>query len=303
MRAIVTGATGFVGQNIVNELLKQSIDVIAVDINIENVPSDWNDKVTCVKMNIFDENDYSVLEKYQIDMAYHLAWAATSGKMRADVSLQLDNVKYSCKFMEYLVGRGCKRFVFAGSIMEYEAMEYISQDDSKPSLGMMYSTAKLTADFMLKTLAHSLNMEYVNVLISNIYGAGEKSPRFLNTMLRKMINNEEIELTHCKQLYDFVYVTDAAKAIVTSGLKGESMNTYYIGNKKPLPLREFVEIMMEVTKSNSNLQFGKVPYNNALLTYKEFDTTKLVDELNVSFENDFATGVKKTMNWIQENPL
>ena len=54
MRAIVTGATGFVGQNIVNELLKQSIDVIAVDINIENVPSDWNDKVTCVKMNIFD---------------------------------------------------------------------------------------------------------------------------------------------------------------------------------------------------------------------------------------------------------
>lgn len=303
MRAIVTGATGFVGKNIVNELLKNSVEVIAVDMNVDNVPSEWNEKVTCVKLNIFDENNYEVLGKYEAEIVFHLAWAATSGNLRGDVSLQLDNAKYACKLMEYLAKNGCKRFVFAGSIMEYEAMEYISKDDSNPSLGMMYSTAKLTADFMLKTLANSLGIEYVNVLISNIYGAGERSARFLNTMLRKMMNNENIELTHCNQLYDFIYVTDAAKAIVASGLNGKSMNTYYIGNKNALPLRNFVEQMMKVTQSSSNLEFGKVPYNNALLTYKEFDTSKVIDELKVSYEYDFEQGIKETMTWMQKNPL
>lgn len=301
MRAIVTGATGFVGKNIVNELMKNSIEVIAVDVNTDHVPSDWNEKVTCVKLNIFDENEYQVLEQYKAEMIFHLAWAATSGNMRGDVSLQLDNAKYACKLMEYLAKNGCKRFVFAGSIMEYEAMEYISKDNSNPSLGMMYSTAKLTANFMLKTLANSLHMEYINVLISNIYGAGEKSARFLNTMLRKMMNNEDIELTHCNQLYDFIYVTDAAKAIVASGIKGISMNTYYIGNKQPLPLRNFVEQMMNVTQSSSNLEFGKIPYNNAMLTYKEFNTSKVVDELEVYYEYDFEQGIKKTLEWMREN--
>lgn len=303
MRAIVTGATGFVGKNIVNELFKNSVEVIAVDMNVDNVPSEWDEKVTCVKLNIFDENNYEVLGKYEAEIVFHLAWAATSGNQRGDVSLQLDNAKYACKLMEYLAKNGCKRFVFAGSIMEYEAMEYISKDDSNPSLGMMYSTAKLTADFMLKTLANSLGIEYVNVLISNIYGAGERSARFLNTMLRKMMNNENIELTHCNQLYDFIYVTDAAKAIVASGLNGKSMNTYYIGNKNALPLRNFVEQMMKVTQSSSNLEFGKVPYNNALLTYKEFDTSKVIDELKVSYEYDFEQGIKETMTWMQKNPL
>lgn len=303
MRAIVTGATGFVGKNIVNELINNSVDVIAVDVNIEHIPNEWDGKVTYVKLNIFDENEYYILDQYKADMIFHLAWAATSGNLRGDVSLQLDNAKYSCKLMEYLSQKGCKRFVFAGSIMEYEAMEYISLDNSNPSLGMMYSTAKLAADFMLKTLANSLQMEYVNVLISNIYGVGERSARFLNTMLRKMMNNEDIELTHCNQLYDFIYVTDAAKAIVASGIHGKSMNTYYIGNKKALPLRDFVEQMMHVTQSSSKLAYGKVPYNNALLTYKEFNTIKVIDELSVSYEYDFEQGIRETMKWMQENSL
>lgn len=303
MRAIVTGATGFVGQNIVNELLKNSIEVIAVDVNVDHVPTEWNDKVICVKLNIFDENEYHVLAQYEAEMVFHLAWAATSGNMRGDISLQLDNAKYACKLMEFLAQNGCKRFIFAGSIMEYEAMEYIAADNSNPSLGMIYSTAKLTADFMLKTLANSLQIEYVNVLISNIYGAGERSARFLNTMLRKMLNNEDIDLTHCNQLYDFIYVTDAARAIVASGLNGKSMNTYYIGNKEAYPLRKFVEEMMEITKSDSKLYYGKVPYNNALLTYKEFDTSKVIDELKVSYELSFPEGVNKTLDWMREKSL
>ena len=176
MRAIVTGATGFVGQNIVNELLKNSIEVIAIDVNVEHVPSEWNEHVTCVKLNLFDESQYHILDQYEADMAFHLAWAATSGNMRGNVSLQLDNARYACSFMEYLAQRGCKRFVFAGSIMEYEAMEYIIHDDSKPSLGMIYSTAKLTADFMLKTLANSLELEYVMYLFQ-IFMEREKNLR------------------------------------------------------------------------------------------------------------------------------
>jgi len=242
MKAVITGANGFVGRHIVNELIKRSVEVIAIDINTNYLPTEWIGKVEYLQMDIFNEYEYEKLVNYKADIFFHFAWVATSGNMRGDIDLQLNNVKYSCKLMEYAKKMNCKRYIFAGSIMEYEAMEYIIQDSSTPSPGMVYSTAKLTADFMLKILAGKSNIEYINALISNIYGAGENSLRFVNTILRKMIANEAIELTHCQQMYDFIYVTDAAKAIVEVGLNGRTMNTYYIGNKKQYPLKCFVEV-------------------------------------------------------------
>ena len=283
MKAVITGANGFVGRHIVNELIKRSVEVIAIDINTNYLPTEWIGKVEYLQMDIFNEYEYEKLVNYKADIFFHFAWVATSGNMRGDIDLQLNNVKYSCK------------------LMEYEAMEYIIQDSSTPSPGMVYSTAKLTADFMLKILAGKSNIEYINALISNIYGAGENSLRFVNTILRKMIANEAIELTHCQQMYDFIYVTDAAKAIVEVGLNGRTMNTYYIGNKKQYPLKCFVEEMLKITGSKSELLYGKMPYNNTLLTYEEFDTSKVSNELNVTFEYTFKQGIETTIEWLKSN--
>ena len=93
---------------------------------------------------------------------------------------------------------------------------------------------------MLKTIAADINLNYVNVIISNVYGPGERTPRFLNSVIRALINNQDLDLTEGKQLYDFIYIDDAMQMIKMVAEKAKNFESYYIGNTMQYPLREFV---------------------------------------------------------------
>lgn len=301
MKIIVTGATGFVGKWLVNELLAQKDEVTVIVKNKEKVPAEWKGTVHVVEASL---EQFCRLEQRDFpnggaDILFHLAWSGVSGAKRADVPLQVQNLQYTYDCVELAQRLGCDRFVNAGSIMEYEAMAYIPMEKTEPGMGNVYSTAKLAADFIAKTAAVDKGMEYINLIISNIYGAGEFSERFLNTVLRKMLNHEPIPLTHGEQLYDFIYVSDAVKAMALAGKKGEKNSAYYIGNRKQFPLKCFIQKMKEALESESELQFGKVPFRGIMLNYNEFDTGKM-ESLGFKPEIDFETGVRMTKMWMEK---
>lgn len=301
MKAIVTGATGFVGRWLVNELLSQGDEVTIIVRDREQVPREWSTRVHIAEGSLKQLRRLEAQDFFssRADIFFHFAWDGTSGAKRADVCLQLQNVQSACDAVELAKRLQCRRFVNAGSIMEYEAVQYVPADGSAPGMGNIYSTAKLTADFMAKTTAAQAGIDYINAIISNIYGAGERSARFLNTTLRKMMNHEPVPLTHGEQLYDFIYASDAAKAIVFAGKKGEKNASYYIGNARQYPLKEFVLQMKEVTGSQSQLLFGEVPFAGAMLSYREFDTGKLA-QMGFWPDIDFAQGIRLTKEWILE---
>lgn len=301
MRIVVTGATGFVGKWLVRELLDQGDEVTVIVRNRKRVLKEWQGRVHVVEAELWElpKLGQKDIPWDGADVFFHFAWAGTAGMERADTILQLQNAEATCEAVRLAKRLGCRCFVNAGSIMEYEAIQYISSDGSRPGMGNIYSIAKMTADFMAKTVATKEGMAYINVVISNIYGAGEKSARFLNTTLRKMLYNESIELTHGCQLYDFIYVTDAVKQIVLAGKEGETNSVYYIGNSMQRPLKEFVVEMKHVLQSDSELLFGKVPFTGAMLEYIEFDTSKL-EKMGFVSAVTFAEGIKLTRDWILE---
>lgn len=294
MRIIVTGATGFVGRSLVKELYLQNHDVIALVRDAKKVPDDWTDEIRIVVCPLEELSQYNILgEDLKADILFHFGWEATSGIDRGNVDLQLRNVMYTKEAVMLAKRCECSRFVFAGSIMEYEAMQYLPDALAKPKLGYIYSTSKLTADFMAKTLAQNCGMEYINVVISNIYGPGENSARFLNTLVRKMRVNENIPLTEGTQPYDFIYITDAVKAIVMAGCNGRNNNSYYIGNENQRPLREYIEEAKLMISSNSCLEFGAIPYHGPFLNYQELDTGKMYREFNFRPQMSFKEGIKR----------
>ncbi len=67
--------------------------------------------------------------------------------------------------------------------------------------------------------------------ISNAYGPFEVNLRFINATLRKMLNGAKCNFTAGEQMYDFIYIIDAAKAFIAIGEKGISNKTYYIGSQ------------------------------------------------------------------------
>jgi UDP-glucose 4-epimerase len=301
-KAIITGATGFLGSWLVKELADLEIEVIAV---VRSGQSDLGtltqyDNVRIVVCPLAEMTSLpTLIEDKDVDVFYHLAWAGTSGIDRADIKLQLGNVQAACDAVKAAAEIGCSKFVNAGSIMEYEAMQYIPMDGSTPGLGSIYSAAKQAADFMAKILAVSLNQCYVNAIISNIYGVGEKSERFINTTIRKFLNNERPSFTHGEQLYDFIYVSDAARAFYLIGENGKAYTNYYVGNRVPHPLKEFIVRMRDVVDGSIVLNFGEIPFQGALLKYDEFDMPKLSRELGFVPEISFEQGIEKTVEGIK----
>ena len=170
---IVTGANGFIGKTLVNALLAKGCRVTALDVRFDDVLAD-DPRVTCISVL---NKDVLALAK-EIPAAdyhcfFHLAWAGTSGPARADYDVQLSNVKLTCDYIKLCAEVGCKRVVYASSINEMETYEYLQSDDIDPAGGYIYGTGKLAAHLMGETVAKMTGVEFIPVIINNIYGVGE----------------------------------------------------------------------------------------------------------------------------------
>lgn len=295
MKVVVTGATGFLGTWLVRELVSQGYEVIAIGRDLARMPEEW------LKDNRIECAEYSkeALSKRTADIFFHFAWSGTAGDARADETVQLSNVKLACEAVKVAKAMGCKRFVHAGSLMSYEVVNSFSSENFIPGKNRVYSIGKLTAEYMSKTIAIAEKIEYVNVIISNVYGVGERSTRFINATVKKMLSNETIPLTIGTQPYDFIYVSDAVKAIILVAEKGQNLGNYYIGNSKQIPLREFVERMYKALESKSDLQFGAVPKEAIQLDYDKLDTERLERELGFIPEVPFEEGINRLSEWLR----
>ncbi len=305
-KVIITGANGFLGQWLIKELTTKDIRIIAVVRNEKAVIPLFRqlDNITIVVCPLEQiANLPSMIEEKDINVFYHFAWAGTSGDDRANVQMQLSNVQFTCDAVRAAATMGCTKFVYAGSIMEYEAMQNLPLDDVFPGMGNIYSTAKLTADFMAKTLSSNLKIQYITAIISNIYGVGEESPRLINTTIRKFLKGEKAQFTKGDQLYDFIYVTDAVKAFYLIGEHGKSNTSYYIGNQKPQSLKNFIVGMRDIVNKDLHLIFGEIPFIGASLNYNQLNTNKLYSEFGFEAEISFEQGIRTTMQWIKDSDL
>lgn len=298
-KAIVTGASGFIGKQLINELLSRKVKIVALDIRFDDVLLQ-SEGITCI--NCKDKNPFDLqneLADLKADTFFHLAWAGTSGALRADYTVQLNNVKLACDYVTVASKIGCKRFVYASSINEMETYEYLQSDDINPSGGYIYGTGKLAAHLMGEVVAKQNGIDFIPVIITNIYGAGEKSARLINTSIRQLLNKEHCSFTEGKQTYDFIYITDAIASIVEVAEKGKAFNRYYIGSGNPKPLREFLLEMKDVVDSSAELGLGDLPFNGIDISYKQFKLKKVEEDTGYKNKISFKDGIKMTMDFIK----
>lgn len=298
---IVTGANGFIGKTLVNALLERNYKVVALDIRFDDVLV-ANPNVTCI--NVLDKAAEVLKDEIPVseyDCFFHLAWAATSGPGRADYVLQLNNVKTTCDYIKLCAEVGCKRVVYASSINEMETYEYLQSDDIEPSGGYIYGTGKLAAHLMGETVAKMNNVEFIPVIITNIYGVGERSARMIYTSVVKLINKEHCSFTEGYQTYDFIYITDAINSVIEVSEKGKAFNRYYIGSGEPKPLREYLLRMRDIVDPEAEIGLGDIPFKGIDISYTQFDLKKVEKDTGYKNQISFDEGIKMTADWIRED--
>lgn len=297
---IISGADGFIGSYTTKYFLEQGKFVLALDIG--KVPNRLSPhpKMQYVKCDISKtEEILDLIPRGAYDTFVHFAWKGSSGQDRNDYNLQIQNALDTVACLKIANNLGCSRFVCAGSIMEYEIESVTHQQGSHPSMNYMYAMGKHIAHCMCKSVAADIGIDLLWPIVTNAYGIGEVSPRFINTTLRKILEGEPLNFTSATQCYDFVYVSDVAKAFYAVAEKGLPFCEYMIGSGQARPLREFIIEMLEVSKTTISPKFGDIPYLGGEISESIFSINDIKKDCDWIPEVSFAEGIGKTMEWLK----
>jgi nucleoside-diphosphate-sugar epimerase len=295
---IVAGANGFIGRNLVRALLEKGYRVTALDTRFGDELRSMADCLCTSDQTMEQLAEALAGKSYQC--FFGLAWAGTSGPLRADYNTQLENVRLTCDYIKLASAIGCPRFVYASSINEMETYEYLQSDGCEPAGGYIYGTGKLAAHLMGITVARLNQVEFLPVLITNIYGAGEKSARLIYTSIKKLLQGERCSFTEGHQTYDFIYITDAINAVVAVAEKGTAFHRYYIGSGDPKPLRDYLTAMRDIVAPDAELGFGDIPFKGVSIDYSQFELHKVEADTGYVNKIDFGEGIALTAAYIRE---
>lgn len=300
-KVIITGATGFLGKNLLCTLLKRNIEVTAVVRDAYKLSGIQNGLLCIVEADLAD---YAVLDKRipegDYDAFYHFAWNGTSGNQREDYQIQVHNIQAVCEAVAAAKNVGCKRFINAGSLMEYESMKLMEHAGQRPQGNYLYRSAKLAAHYMAKAEAGRIGLPFINLIISNVYGEGEVSARLISITLQKLIGHENVSYTAGNQLYDFIHIEDASEAFYQVGKRGKPFCDYYIGSGQIRPLREYIEEIFACLPTGQKPIFGDYPFDGVRLSYEEFDKNALYRDTGFRCKIPFSEGIQRTYMWMEE---
>lgn len=255
--AVVTGAAGFVGCNLVECLLEYGYYVYAV-VRPGSAHNSRLRESERLKLVYADMSEFGQLaEKIDdtADIFFHIAW----GGNRYNFAEQWQNIEATLGALRSAKILGAKRFVATGSQAEYGPQTELITEETLPHPIDAYGSVKLATCIMSRQLALDMDIEWIWGRIFSVYGKYEPHGRMLSDLINALTDGNSFSLSAATQYWDYLYSSDCAEALVALGERGCPGEIYNIANGDCRPLREFTEIIRSVVDSSRTLCYGEAP--------------------------------------------
>lgn len=263
MKILVTGATGFIGNHLINELLKdKSNEIIATSRNIDNAKNAyWFGKVTYIP---YDINKCSTMNLYDFfnkpNKVIHLAW---DGLPNYNDLIHIEkNLFNNYNFIKNLVSCGLKDITVTGTCFEYGMVDGCLREEMPTNPSNHYAIAKDSLRKFIELLHKDFEFNHKWVRLFYMYGKGQ-SENSLMALLDQAIKNKEKEfnMSGGEQLRDFLHISKVVENIALISkqelYKSEVINCCS-GN--PISVRNLVEKYLKEKKYAMKLNLGYYPY-------------------------------------------
>ncbi len=261
-KILVTGATGFIGNYVIEELIKQGLQVVATSVNKTKATAQhWYHLVHYIP---FDLNDFDQQVNYQIffnnpDAVIHLAWQGLPNYKSAFHTER--NLPLHFKFIKNLVQHGQKDITVTGTCFEYGMQQGCLSETMEAMPANAYAIAKDKLRRQLQQLQLQKYFCLKWVRLFYMYGSGQ-NPNSLLSQLDSALENGEarFNMSGGEQIRDYLPMEKAAEYTVKIALQQNVTGVINCCSGKGITVKDFVENYLKEKNKNIALNLGYYPY-------------------------------------------
>lgn len=261
-KVLVTGATGFIGNYVIKELLLHNCTVTATSSNKAKAEkADWYAQVKYIPFRLEAFNDdinyYSFFGNP--DLVIHLAW---EGLPHYKEAFHVEeNLPRHLALLKNMISNGLKDLLVTGTCFEYGMKEGCLKEDMETEPANPYAVAKDQLRRKLEVFAVEKRIHFKWVRLFYMYGRGQ-SPNSLFSQLDKALTNREpvFNMSGGEQGRDYLPVQTVADNIVAIALQNETEGIINCCSGRPVTVKELVEQYLAEKKRTIKLNLGFYPY-------------------------------------------
>lgn len=304
MKALVTGATGWIGSHVVRALLAAEYTVMAL-VRPESTSRrivDLDGRVNLLSCSLAglasDPESTSRIQAFQPDVCLHLAWYTEPG-VYLESPANLDLVRSTLSFIETLVQLGCPRVVVSGTCFEYDTNLGLLSETTRLAPQSLYAASKLA---LYHTLTHYLRSKQVDLAWARIfyqYGPHEHPARLVPSVVRSLLSEQVAKVSTGEQVRDYLHVEDVASAlcaIAASPINGP----VNVGSGEPVTVRAVVAEIGRACGQPQLIHYGAQQQRPGDPPFICADVTKLRDLTGWRPVHTLQSGIADTVRWWRE---
>ena len=310
MRALVTGAAGFIGSRLTARLLDDGNEVAGVDAFTPYYdPADkrWNlepllqrDGFTFTEADLRDES-LDLRPMVEVDAVFHLAaqpgvrasWGASFADYVGHNVLATQRLLEACRAAE------TPRFVMSSSSSVYgEAERHPTPEDLTPRPVSPYGVTKLAAEALLTAYAANFGLSGVALRYFTVYGPGQRPDMAFHRFIRAALNGGSIEVFgDGEQTRDVTFVDDAVDATIAAAGTPEATGPLNVGGGSQVALNEVLAAIERITGSELRIERREAAPGDVRHTSAELGRARRL--LGYDPQVGLEDGLRQEVDWMR----
>lgn len=302
--SLVTGAAGFIGSHIVDALIAEGHQVVALDDLSGGFADNVNPKAIFIEASCTDHVKLAQLfNEYTFDYVFHLAAYAAEGLSHFIKRFNYtNNVIGSVNLINEAVKHDVKRFIFTSSIAVYGRNQLPMREELVPQPEDSYGIAKYSVELELKASHEMFGLDYVIFRPHNVYGerqnTGDKYRNVIGIFMNQILAGEPLTLFgDGEQKRAFSYIADVAPIIARSATLDAAKNEIFnVGADTVYTVNQLATEVMDAMGSKAPLNY--LPARNEVVNAWS-DHAKAQKVFGVPKEVSLADGLKRMADWVK----
>jgi UDP-glucose 4-epimerase len=310
-KILITGAAGFIGSNLTEELLKHNNYLVLIDNyndfyqgkeeQLKEVIGNYSNigDYKIIKGDILDSNLYNKLDQ-DFDYIFHLAaYASVRYSIEYAAKITHNNITGTVNLFEYALGlKDIKKIIFASSSSVYGNPLYTPLDEEHPKNPICpYAISKLCGEIYADYYFREFGLPITSLRFYTVYGPRGRPDMAVRKFFNLIFENQEITIYgDGKQLRDFTYISDIIDGLILSGEKPEAIGEVFnLGCSEAISVNKLVDKMYFVTGKSKKIKYIEKQIGDVDVTHSDISKAKKL--LNYNPKVSIDEGLQITYQW------